>query len=516
MKQLIHFGLIVFLTFLCTETASAQSVPSDVMEYTKRIELAKNLLAEVREKAIADASSMERKHYFTKHWAELDPAWTANFIIENLFKEDPDAPAQGQLLYDNDAVRILMARPAEIDDSVFLKLYESQMGTFLSGHYAIVALKNLPAEKAELKARILRLALESINESPSFPGSFGSQLELAALSDDPADLEQARKRIDDYYESGAAKKAWDAMVKIHGQSENNLNHFRTQFARFAPEKFKSEYETASKSLTTSDIHRLLQDESINSQEKISQLQQVKKFEFGKLPMDQMMAAASLGSIAILDHELAMKWAEAAPNPTPKIWAMMTIAPSVAKSDQPLAAKMIVECYDDLLLLDSSERNYYNSNFSAAIIGARGLPLVAAVDPVLMEGCIDKTIRAINPLRSSRMGSATEHVFQTIAAIARYDRGKAEALFDEFADDVEIRESGAFFRALMALHPDQVWDEYQEMPKQDSRGIDFRIYVRNELLPALTKQTDIGFWTQLNNSGISSIEPKILVVTSAKK
>jgi len=44
---------------------------------------------------------------------------------------------------------------------------------------------------------------------------------------------------------------------------------------------------------------------------------------------------------------------------------------------------------------------------------------------------------------------------------------------------------------------------------NARGTDYRIYVRNEILPALFAKSDDAFWDALNNSGLLGFDLKIL-------
>ncbi|MDB2687438.1 hypothetical protein N9Y42_09525, partial [Mariniblastus sp.] len=239
-----------------------------------------------------------------------------------------------------------------------------------------------------------------------------------------------------------------------------------------------------------------------------QLRGIKSYSFGDQPHDQISAASTLGLIATIDCELALKWAEQAPAEHVKIWSKLAIAPSLNRKNPAAARQMIRECYDQILTLDDSNRNRYNYNSSPMTIATQGLQVVKFVDPSLLPTSIDKTILTIKPLNSAHSYPSKDQVFYAVAAIASFDRVKAEAIFDKHADDVSIENAASFFRAMLALHPDQVWDELQELPAKDSSGSDFRPQIVNEILPVLTKKSDEQFWQQLNWSGFLSLDPKI--------
>ena len=472
----------------------------------QRIELAKKMLEPIRLKATTDLSSDERKSFFTQHWAEIDPAWTAKFILENPV---PQNRSDGSgALYDNTAIRALMARPTEIAEEDLLKLIDFDVYSWMGGHYATVAIEHLPARHTELKEKLIRIAVkEPKDKSTVSPMMFGNQIKLAKLSSDPAVLKSIEDRITEYYESGEAMKAWK-MVRKQRHFSDNPGHYQSMFTRFAPESWQDKFGTRSKSSSEFDVHILVHDEFASDESKRERLHQIKKHSFGPQPRDQMEAANSLGMIATIDHQLALKWAEQAPAKHVQVWAKLAIAPSVVRKDPAAARKLIVDCYEQISMLDASARNRYNYNFSPTQLATRGLQIVEYVDPNLLANCIDTTIATITSLESSQMNSAQNHIFHAVAAIAAFDRVKAESIFEKHSEDVPIGISASFFRALLALHPEQIWDELQDMPEKDGRGIDYRISIRNELLPALTKRSDVDFWRQLNWSGFFALDEKI--------
>lgn len=101
------------------------------------------------------------------------------------------------------------------------------------------------------------------------------------------------------------------------------------------------------------------------------------------------------------------------------------------------------------------------------------------------------------------------MFIAVANIARYDQQTANLLFDEIADEVKLRDSPDFFRALVALNPDQVFGEYKEMPNADERGTDYRIRIRNTIIPALAAKDDVEFWDRLTAQPFFDVHPQVL-------
>ena len=491
---------------LSQETDSDHGLLKPGLNYEQRIELAKKLLEPARLKATTDLSSDERKNSFVQHWAEIDPAWTAKFILENPVTQT--GPPGEWALYDDIAIRGLMARPTEIEAPDLLKLIEQEGNGWMSGHYAVIAIDNLPAENGDLKEKIIELGTAAPpKDSPASPTNFGSQIKLAKKSSDPAVLKRVEERIDDFYKSGEAMKMWNLMKK-EKHFETNRELHQSVFTRFAPEAYREKFGAKLGSFSNNDIYVLVHDDFATLESKRKQLRQIKTFSFGDQPNDHISAAGRLGLVATIDCELALKWAEQAPAEHVKILSKLAIAPSLNRKNPAAARRMIEECYDQILTLDDSNRNRYNYNCSPTLIATRGLQVVKFVDPSLLPSCIDKATLTIKPLNSSRSYPTTEQVFHAVAAIASFDRAKAEAIFEKHADDIPIGYAESFFRAMLALHPDQVWDELQEMPAQDNRGFDYRYRVLNEILPALTKKSDEQFWQQLNWSGFFSLDPKI--------
>jgi hypothetical protein len=269
-------------------------------------------------------------------------------------------------------------------------------------------------------------------------------------------------------------------------------------------------QSKSKGINSFQLSNAINDPTMSDLEKKEFLQNAAKFDFGSAPHEYMSAAAQLGGVALFDPQLALKWAEQAPDPGAKIWAWLVIAPAIAKHDQAKANVMVRRCYKQISELDQSSTVMRNYNNPPARLASAGLRLVEMVNPELLDECIAITIELMQPLESSRVGSSKEHLLGSIACIARYDRAKAEQLFEQHADDVPLRNCVGLFRGMMALHPEQVWDEYQKMPESDERGTDWRVYVRTRLVPALVEKDDTKFWDAL--SPLTSLNPGALVLS----
>ena len=417
-------------------------------------------------------------------------------------------PPDEWLLYDDSAIRALLTRPTDIEKSDLLKLIDYEGSRLTSAGYAEIAIDNLPAENTELKEKIIKLGTAAPPKDYSErPTNFGIQIKLAKKSSDPAVLKRVEERVNNFYKSGEALNLWNSM-KEGEHFKTNREFFQSVFTRFAPEAYREKFGAKPGSFSNNDIYVLVHDEFITLESKRKQLQQIKTFSFGDQLNDHIDAAGRLGLVATVDCDLALKWAEQAPVEHVKIWSKLAIVPSLNKTNPAAARQMIKECYDQILTLDDSNQNRYNYNCSPTLIATRGLQVVGFVDPSLLPVCIDKTILTIKPLDSTHSYPSKDQVFHAVAAIASFDRVKAEAIFDKHADDVSIGYSVSFFRAMLALHPDQVWDELQEMPAKDSNGTDYRSQVIDEIVPALTKKSDEQFWQQLNWSGFFKLDPKI--------
>ena len=491
--------VIVFFSFTTT-CLTAQQTP---VEYSQeqRIELAKKLLEPMREIAIKDQTSEERLTYFLGPMANIDPNWTARFILENPVEKE------GTPLYDHNAKLKLASKADEIDEKDLVRLIEGS--PYMRHYYVLSALKSLPKEKKDLRSRLVSLAMD---EKVFNFQAISSLRQIAKLSGNAEVAEQLNDRINEYYESGTATETFEQMkkemAKLESYQQSNMRYSHGQLVASAPAKHRKQFLDG-RETTQWDVHFVIVSSSDFSQEeRMAELNKIEQYEYGKQTFQQMMAANSLGVVALVDLELAQKWANEAPSPTAKIWGNLLIAPTLAKSDKQAAKKLILDCYRQLSEMDSSARIASNYNFPPSLISVLGLRVVEHVDPKLLPRCIRQSIELAKAHSGTNSNSSQQQQFRAIVGVARYDREKAEEMFDAIADDVQIHAAASFFRALMALHPDQVLEEYQTMPEKDNRGTDYRIYVRSELIPALTAETDSEFWDALSASTFLKIDERI--------
>ncbi len=471
----------------------------------QRLELAKTFLGPIREAALADPASPERLHFLTEYTAQYEPVWTARFIIEN-------PPPDDGVLYDNTAMRELMQRPGDIPEDLLLELLQTSEKRFTIYTYALLAVRHLPGDHRDLRQSIIDLALQPREPSQNAVQTFGAKLELARRSRNPDHVRQIHEKINEFYTSGKANELWQQALSQESE-ERALQDpaFRQGFAQmltaFAPPEYQDDFLV--EAAAPFDPLAFLRNESISDFEKLQKLESVDRVDFGRRTHEQMSMAGLMGIVAQYDPDRALNWAESALHERAKIWARLVIAPSLAREDPERAKRLVRECYDGLVELDSSDTDSANYNFSPTRISSAALPLVAAVDPKLVDDCIRTTEEISLALQTSRLHTAQDDIFTMIAAIAPYDMDRATQLFDQYSDDVRLNSAAAFFRALLAVYPDQVWQEYQEMPESSEQGIDFRIYVRNEILPALLKQDDAEFWRRLNNTGSLAFDARIV-------
>ena len=493
------FLVVVVFHVLTTRCLTAQQTP---VEYSQeqRVDLAKKLMEPIREIAINNQASPERLNAFTGPMAKIDPAWTIKFILENPVEKDG-------ILYDSNAKATLATKANELDENDLIQMIEDSR--YMRPYYVLSALKSLPAEKQELRSRLVSLAME---EKEFNPQAIQIRLQIARLSGDTDVAKKLHEQIAEYYRSGNATKTLEALKKeMEGKEswqQSNMRYSFGQLVASAPKDHRKEF-LGDRDRTQWDVYwTLVSSAEFSVEERTAELNKVERYDFGKQGYEQMMAASSLGAVALIDLERARTWANEAPSQAAKIWANLLIAPTLARSDKQAAMKLILDCYRELSEMDRSDRVPTNYNYPPSLISVLGLRMVAHVDPKLLPKYIHQSIALTKPLSGSNSHSAQEQQFRAIVGIARYDREKAKAMFDAIADDVQIHAAASFFRALMALHPDQVLEEYETMPEKDSRGIDYRIYVRNELLPALTAKSDSEFWDALTASSFLDVDERI--------
>ncbi|MFK7768985.1 MAG: hypothetical protein AB8B55_17315 [Mariniblastus sp.] len=500
MKQKTLWAFVVVFLACVSANLKAQQTPPGI-SYEQRIELAKKFLEPVREIAVKDQDSPERRSYFTGPMASIDPAWTMKFIIDNPVDQDG-------MLYDHSAKTLLASRANELDEEDLIQLIEKS--AHLRYQYVSAALRSLPKEKEELRSQLVSIAME---EKEFNYQSIPSLIQIVNLADNPELSATLQARINEYYDSGKATEAVKMLkkrfAKLESWQKSNMRYAFGQLAASAPDKYRDEF-LQNDIVTQYDVHwYIVLSDEFPTDLRLAELNKIKRFDFGKQTYEQMLGAGSLGLLAKIDLERALQWAKEAPHPAAKVWANLLIAPILAKTDNAAAVKLIRDCYRELSEMDASDRIPANYNFPPSLISCIGLQIVEQVDPDSMEQYIDQTILLAEKHVGSKSNSAQDQQFNAIVGVARYDREKALKMFDAIADDVKIHAAGSFFRALMALHPEQIWEEFETMPEKDSRGIDYRIQVRDQLMPAMTARTDSAFWAALYGSGFLKIDARIL-------
>lgn len=497
--NLLLFLVAAYLFFAFSSLEAQETKPG--LSYEQRIELAKKMLKPVREIATKDQDSPERLHYFTAPMASIDPVCTAKFILENPANKDG-------MLYDHPAMLTLMSQAKDLDEEVLLQLVHQ--AEHFRQHYVLAALKSLPKENAELRSQLAHLAFESKEFNHSL---FQSTIQVASLFNSKEESEKLNARIAAYYESGKASQALKAMKKqMAGMEEwqkSNLRYSFGQLAASAPEKYRKKFVSEKGASQYDVLWQIVTSDDFPKAQRLEELNKVERFEYGDQMYLQVMNSVSLGLIAMLDLEKATKWADEIPEPAVKIWVHLLIAPTLAKTDKPAAIKLVKDCYRELNELDRSDQIPVNYGYPPSLLSGLGLKIVAHLAPELLPQYIDQTIELSKMHVGSKSNSAQNQQFNSIVCVARYDLAKAKKMFDEIADDVQISSAAAFFRAQLAIYPDQVWEEFETMPQADERGTDYRIYVRNELLPVLAAKSDAAFWDGLCSSEFLKIDARIL-------
>ena len=503
--RILTIAVLAFTALLFAPSESlAQRTGAKPLAYQKRIELAKKLLGEVKTKAMKDNASRERLSFFTAPWSSIDPKWTANFIIEN-----PPA-GSSTTFYDHSAIMNLMTKSDQLDDQTILKLLRSPSGSNMMFYlYARKALKNATDDRIELRKNISELAFKS--ERPKIQGldTLVGQLNLARELNDEKAIVSVSADIDKFFRSGAGKKSW-RMIAKH-RDENHQSHRYAMHMQQAPDDLakelvppKSKLDSVYFTNTTMLIQQMkgCQDKdraTVLRTEAKASLAKVKKILFGQAPYQQIMKAGMLGTIAKLDPKRALEFSKTTPTPHSKIWAQLVIAPELAKTDRDRAVEIIRACYQAAAKLTHSNE-LSNHDFPGMLIMTKGLTIVESIAPELMDECLELSFKAVEKNDTQ----SVNHFFVSVSILARYDLEKARRLFDEQSEEVDVSSAGDFFKALLVFEPDQVWDEYQQVPTDDKRNLNYQIYVRNVIIGALLAPDDEAFWNQLTGSGFLTI------------
>ena len=486
----------------------------------QRVELARQILKPTHAKAIADPHSDARKIAFTQHWAAIDPNWTAKFLLENPHKDTG-------VLWDNKAMLALMERADEIDEDIVLKLLDHNSQYFVVYNYVERALKALPPEKKELRKKISDLALKAKSKGPVSLQFLNGRLDIARSTGDTKAIQLAEKEVFNFFQSGAAQKNWKAMVKHFNNAprhqKGSMDFSFANILRHAPKEFLNDFKVPQASANKVKLKTIVYGpnmtvDALDSAEfkaimahKRKQLAQIDRYPFDRLPHEYMQQAADLGLVAYIDPQVALKFAKGAPNGHAKCYAWLSIAPALSIEDPDAARKLIVDCYDQVANLPQGDQVNQNYNHPPAIVAASGLPIVEFVAPDLLPDCIKATVAAAGPMKDGNLADAEANLFETIAAIARYDREAAEKLYDENKDELILHSAPGFFRAMVALHPDEVLDEFKLIPETDERKINHQIQVRNAILPALLAENDDEYWTSLFGSFYIKLEPRVVAL-----
>ena len=522
-------SFVLFSVFIAASLSShlcaACQQLDPILDRAQRIELAKQILKPTHAKAVADPQSEARTIAFTHHWAVIEPNWTAKFLLDN-------PPKDTRVLWDNKAMLALMERADELDEEVVLKLLDHNSQFFVFFNYVERALKAMPPEKKELRKKISDLALKAKSKGPVSLQFLNGRLDVARSTGDSKAIQLAEKEVLNFYESGAAQKNWKAMVKHFNNAprhqKGSMDFSFANILRHAPEEFQDDFNVPQANADSVHLKTIIYSpglsvEDLDSPEhqaimakKKKQLEQINNYAFGQLPHEYMQEAADLGRVAYIAPRVALKFAEGAPNGHAKCYAWLSIAPALSLEDPAAARKLIEKCYDEVANLPQDNRVNQNYNHPPAIVAASGLPIVEFVAPDLLPQCIKTTVAATGPMKASNLADAEANLFETVAAIARYDRVAAEKLYDENKDEVILHSAPGFFRAMVALHPDQVLEEFELIPETDERKINHQIQVRNAILPALLAENDDEYWTSLFGSFYIKLEPRVVALKARQK
>ena len=431
--DLVTSSVLILVAFFPLATAAQDTEPK--LNPKERREFATRLLNPLRKQALANPKLDERM-FLTKYYAALDPNWTAKFILDN--------PLPGNSpMFDHDAILTLMKNSNSIgDDHLLDVLRQSHIVMFCS--YVATAIKNL-APQSSVREKIIHLAIQRGSEIQGDNlWSITELLRLAKVTGNETLLAKSKTMLAEYYESGKATEAFEAMRKMKNVGPSDLNYHAGQLARFAPNELKSKISKEFAIQKSEILIAMLRDDLVSDEEKIIAIKLTNRFHFGADAEEQMTNASLLANVAQFDLDRAIRWSETAPSTATRIWSQLIIAPQIAKRDQRQATKIVDDCYVALATLDQSGYVPSNYNFPPVAIASSGLDLVKLVDPNLLAACIDKTVSCAQSTRTMRTSNAQTHLFNSVVAIAKYDFGKAKKLFEQHSDDVQLHSSPAVF------------------------------------------------------------------------
>jgi len=483
--------LFVFVVFQPSPTVAQQ--PPISLE--KRIELAKKLIAEDRAAAIEDPSAPERAYLFTQTNALIDPQWTADFIIANTIKGHSGSA------YENKTIVNLLKHPEELTEKQVLELVGYY--PFLSSNYIRMALHNLPDDPKfdSVKKKLIEEAIDALNNTTPNQLVFGifSPTNNAHLPEDPEFEERIQKKIDDFFVSGKVEEIWKG--KARGQKMGAYNIARLK--ELAPEGFDLGFlgEAGANSVALGFELQVLNDPFLSSEEKSNWLKEKTEIQFGDQPHEARTAAMSMGLVAEHDYEKAIAWAESGESPVIEILAKLSIAPVLARTDKSAAINLVRQCYEDCANLDpraaANRSDLILLNTAPVQIATTGLKVAKHLDADLLAECLETTLDLIKiEMKPSKEYARPGRLYRSLAAVSRYDRKAAKALFD-IVSVVELGSDSDFFVALVAIDPDRVWDKYSALPSDDEEPAKPRFRSRQAIATALVQRNEDDFWLQLD-------------------
>lgn len=498
----LHWQLAVARTLrlvclLCTTswwamTAAIAQTVEHGLSADERIQLAHQLLDPIAESATDEEDLRQRHPNFLTNYSLLNPGWVAHYILEHPLPE-------GSPLYHHNATLQILARAQEVDVEAVKQLIAT--GQFMRSQYALRAIQSMPDMSEQVREELVALGVEVAPNEPTSPLAFPSRLVLAELSQDQAVLQATKESIDQFFTSGQAADLVQSLPQGQG------GYIQAICQRYAPDSLREAFHTAEPDGYYLQ-QAILSNEALSVEQKRAELQAVETLQYGT-ELHQIAGTASmLGSVALVDVPLALSWAELAPSSTARIWARLTIAPALAKSDQAAASRLVQDCYQELDDWQSDPSDIYALNVPGSLLASHALPLVAATDARLLPECIEVTVR-LDRRPGELIGLSQATHFETVTALARYAPHRAAELFERYASDVNTGYAASFFKALLAVAPEQVWQEYTTMPRVNSSGVPLRDSVRSALAPALVEPTSSGFWNKLCQNSWLTIPEGVL-------
>ncbi|MCA9127771.1 MAG: hypothetical protein KDB22_11825 [Planctomycetales bacterium] len=468
---------LLWVSISLTSRVVAQALPTG-MTYETRVALVRGMLEPSRAKAEEDATEVRQKYpNFLQFYADIDPAWTAQFILEN---PNPNK----EVLYDNNAIMALMKHASELPRNTVRQLIEAAM--FMRASAALTAIESLPEDRADLRSQIITWGLASGGDGSGevHPIMFESLHELAKHSKDVKVQQRVRKQIAEYFDSG---KHSEFLKSVDTHNRAAYLAILMPFAGEGVEGFETDFQDLDAHLLGTTI---LRNDQLSDDGKRSKLAQAKRYNFGAQTYERIMGASQLGLVAQLDIELALKWADQAPDEMTRIWAKLTIVPAIAKLDPQAARKLAKECYEEMKVISSKNSNeLIQLAASPACVAGLGLFIVQPTCPEQVDQCVEITISVAKNLRTK---TQPQFYYSAIAAVAPFAPQKAREMYLEIAMDVQIGYAGDFLKAVLAVEPEAFLEIVQTLPDQDRNGNSVVTRVHNAIIPALLTKEQAAF------------------------